>query len=126
MEDFIDSTSTIPLSAVPVQFLVNVVGPPACATPPEIIGIPPENSCTPVTIGQKFTTQLIAINRCDVNVTITDISTFSFIGMSASSLYTLNASTFYKNLTWTPNINQLGYQQMCAMALDRYTCNFVR
>ncbi|CAF1020325.1 unnamed protein product [Rotaria sordida] len=30
----------------------------------------------------------------------------------------LNSSVYYKNLTWTPTISQVGYQVMCAVALN--------
>ncbi|CAF4772587.1 unnamed protein product [Rotaria sp. Silwood1] len=78
VEDFISSTSTTPLSAVPVQFLVHVVGPSPCANDPEINGIPLEDSCVPITVGQTFSSMLIAINNCGPSVTIEDISTLSF------------------------------------------------
>ncbi len=96
-----------------------MVSAPACTTPPAIIGIPIEQSCTSVIVGQTFTSQIIAINYCGPTVNISDIATLSFAGMIKSNIIELNSSVYYKNLTWTPTSAQLGYQVMCAMAYDR-------
>ena len=119
MEDFINSTSTTPLSSVPVQFLVQVVDPPSCVTLPEIVGIPPEDSCTPVIVGQTCSSQFIAINYCGGSVIIEDIATLSFAGVIQDNITNQNSTIFYKSFTWTPTSAQLGYQVMCAMAVDR-------
>ena len=120
MEDFTNSTSTTPLSSVPVQFLVQVVNTSSCAIPPEVVGIPPEDSCTSVIVGQTYSSQLIAINNCGASVSIDDIATLSFAGVIQSNITTLNFITYYKSFSWTPTASQLGYQVMCAMAVDRY------
>jgi hypothetical protein len=95
------------------------VGPAACNIPPDIIGIPPEGSCTSVIVGQQFTSELIAINNCGSSVTIVDIATLSFPGMIKGNIAEYNSTEYYKNLTWTPTNAQLGYQVMCAMAFDK-------
>ncbi|CAF3859372.1 unnamed protein product [Rotaria sordida] len=118
VEDFISSTSTTPLSAVPVQFLVHVVGSSPCAYDPEIIGTPLEDACIPITVGQTFNSLLIAINNCGPSVTIDDIATLSFPGIAKGNLVKFNTSTYYKTLSWTPTSSQIGYQVMCAMAFD--------
>jgi hypothetical protein len=102
-----------------VQFLVQVVNASSCAIPPEIVGIPPEESCTPVIVGQTFSSELIAINSCGPSVSILDISTLSFAGDIQSNITELNYTTYYKSFTWTPTAAQLGYQVMCALAFDR-------
>ncbi|CAF4001369.1 unnamed protein product [Rotaria sordida] len=118
VEDFISPTSTTPLSGVPVQFLVHVVNSASCTTEPAIVGIPLEDSCTPIAVGQIFSSMLIAINYCGASVTIIDISTLSFADMIKGNLIKSNTSTYYKTLSWTPISSQLGYQIMCAMAFD--------
>ncbi|CAF1046129.1 unnamed protein product [Adineta steineri] len=118
VEDFISSTSTTALSSVPVQFLVHVVALPTCTTPPEIVGIPTEQSCTNVIVNQTYTSEIFAINNCAPSVTIVDVATLSFAGMIKSDLGQLNSTVYYNNLTWTPTSDQLGYQVMCAMAID--------
>jgi hypothetical protein len=104
---------------VPVQFLVQVVSPPPCTTPPEIIGIPIEQACIPVVVGQTFTSELIANNYCGPTVSIVDIATLSFSGMIQGTITALNTTTYYNTMQWTPTTAQLGYQVMCAMAFDR-------
>lgn len=71
-------------------------------------------------VGQTFTSQIQAINYCTSTTTISDISTLSFTGMIKGSLVRVSASLYYKTLTWTPTSAQIGYQVMCAMAVDRY------
>ena len=53
------------------------------------------------------------------SVTMDDIATLSFAGMIKSDVTKLNSTIYYKNITWTPTSDQLGYQVMCAMAFDR-------
>ncbi|CAF4058204.1 unnamed protein product, partial [Rotaria sordida] len=115
-EDFINSTSTTPLSSVPVQFLLEVVTPSSCSILPEVSLT--GKSCTPIKVNETFTSQLLGINHCGENVTIIDISTLSFSGMIQESLAKLSSLIYYKNITWTPTIYQLGYQVMCAMGLN--------
>ena len=103
---------------MPVQFLVHVVAPATCAIPPEVVGIPVEQSCTALTVGQTFTSQLIAINYCSSSVSIVDIATVSFPGMVQGTITELNTTTYYNTLQWTPTADQVGYQVMCAMAFD--------
>jgi hypothetical protein len=95
------SSSTTPLSSVPVQFIVKVIAPSSCSTLPEAILV--GQSCTTVTVNETFTTPVL-----------------SFSGMVQSSVNKLNSLIYYKTLTWTPTIDQLGYQVMCAIALDRF------
>ncbi|UJR34837.1 hypothetical protein I4U23_027618 [Adineta vaga] len=118
VEDFINSSSTTPLSSVPVQFLVRVVSPPSCTIRPDIIGLPAEQSCTVVKVGDSFISQLIAINHCGPSVRIIEIATLSFSGMVQSDIINQSSTTYYKNITWIPTAAQLGYQVMCAMALN--------
>ena len=113
-----DSSSTTPLSSVPVQFLVQVVAPPTCPTPPEVYELT-EKTCIPVRVGQTFTSRLVAINYCGSGVSIVDIATLSFSGMVQSAVIRQNATTYYETLSWTPTSDQVGFQVMCAMAIDR-------
>lgn len=105
------------MSAVPVQFIIEVVAPASCSTRPEVQLSGP--SCIPIMVNETFTSQLLAINHCASNVTIVDIATLSFTGMHQSAIAHVNSSISYTNLTWTPTISQLGYQVMCAMAVNR-------
>ncbi|CAF4694549.1 unnamed protein product [Rotaria socialis] len=120
VEDFINSSSTTPLSSVPIQFLVEIVAPPPCAILPEVYELS-EASCTPIIVGQTYTSQIIAINYCGANVNISDIVTLPFPGMIRGNLIQYNSTVYYATISWTPTINQLGYQVTCAMAVDRTT-----
>lgn len=119
VEDFLNAISTDPLSAIPVQFLVQMITPPTCQIPPRIIGIPIEQSCTPLQVGRQFSSRLIAVNNCGSNVNISDIATLSFTGMTQGSTIRQNSTHYYKTLSWTPTSSQVGFQVLCAMAVDR-------
>jgi hypothetical protein len=112
-------SSTSPLSAVPVQFLVHVVGAPACSTSPEVVGLPLEQSCTALQVGQVFASELIAVNHCGASVTIVDIATLSVPGMIQGNVIQLNSTTYHRTLSWTTTLAHLGFQVMCAKAIDR-------
>ncbi|CAM4935904.1 unnamed protein product [Rotaria socialis] len=99
VEDFLNASSMTPLSSVPAQFLVKVIAASSCVYQPEVLLL--ADSCTPLKVNQTLTSTLLAINNCGTIVTIIDISTI-----------------YYKNLTWKPTTNQIGYQVMCAIALD--------
>ncbi|CAF1073311.1 unnamed protein product [Didymodactylos carnosus] len=117
VEDFYNSSSTSAMSSVPVQFLVKVVSPLSCSIGPQITGTPLEFSCTVVVLGTTYSSTLIAWNNCS-GVNIIDIATLSFPGMGKSNLMQYNATYYYKNLMWTPTQAQLGFQLMCAMAVN--------
>jgi hypothetical protein len=76
-------------------------------------------SCTSIKVNETFTSQLLALNYCGTNVSIIDIATLSFSGMIQSSIIQMSSMVYYKTLSWTPTIEQLGYQVMCATALSR-------
>ncbi|CAF1097116.1 unnamed protein product [Adineta ricciae] len=116
VEDFINSTSTTPLSSVPVQYLVSVVGPASCLVLPEITFS--GSSCTLIKVNDTFYGSIFGINHCSSNVTILDISTLSFPGVIQGPLTALNSTIYYKALQWTPTMQQLGFQGMCAIALN--------
>ena len=120
MEDFIDGSSTTPLSSVPVQFLIYVMPQPACAKAPVIL---PISGCLEVQVGVAVTFRLYAMNFCNRTVAnLTDIIISDGInGMSVNSLTSVatNLSLSYVTLTWTPQPNQLGLQELCATAFTR-------
>ncbi|CAF1146267.1 unnamed protein product [Didymodactylos carnosus] len=117
VEDYYDNSSTTPMSAVPIQFLVKVVDTTACARP-EVIGVPGKLSCLPIQVGTPFITQIIAINYCPTTTNITEISTLSIPGMNKSALIRNDSSTYYRTLTWIPTYDQVGPQVVCAVAVD--------
>jgi hypothetical protein len=62
IEDFASTTSTTPLSSIPLQFLVNVFDSSAsCASRPQLVGVtPPDGSCYPVASGSTWTARIVA------------------------------------------------------------------
>ncbi|CAF4262225.1 unnamed protein product [Rotaria socialis] len=92
VEDFINSSSTTPLSSAPVQFIVKIITPPSCSILPEVFLT--GESYTPVKVNETFISQLLV------------------------SLTKLTSLLYYKTLTMAPTIYQLGYQVMCTIALN--------
>ncbi|CAF4550320.1 unnamed protein product [Rotaria sp. Silwood1] len=117
VEDFIDNTSTTPMSSVPVQFLIYVQPQPACSNRPIIF---PLNRCLEVQVGISISFNLSAMNLCNSSVVkLADIIVSSGItGMTRGNLTNLstNSSVSYVKFTWTPQINQVGSQQLCTIA----------
>ena len=117
MEDFVSASSTTPMSAVPVQFIIKMVNSPTCSFLPEMVNS--GQTCVTLKVNETYTSDLFAVNHCGSNVSIIDISSVSFTGMQQSTLQRMNSSLYYKTLTWTPSSSQLGYHIMCSMALNR-------
>ncbi|CAF1020275.1 unnamed protein product [Rotaria sordida] len=117
VEDFINTTSTNPMSSVAIQFLIYVLATPTCTQAPVIL---PLTSCLEIQVNVAMIFTLYAMNYCNrTKVIITDlISTVSITGLSASSLVnsTTHTSLVYVTFTWTPQITQIGSQQFCALA----------
>lgn len=104
------------MSSVSVTFLIYVPS-PNCSQAPVII---PLTGCLEVQVNVSVTFTLYTMNYCNrTKVVITDlIATVNINGMSVSSLTnsTTNTSLAYVTLTWTPQSNQIGSQQFCAVA----------
>ena len=62
IEDFATTTSTTPLSSIPLQFLVYVFDSSAsCASRPELVSpTPPDGSCYPVATGSSWSARIVA------------------------------------------------------------------
>jgi hypothetical protein len=120
VEDFINTTSTTSMSSVPVQFLIYVLPEPTCSNSPIIL---PLTGCLEVTVGVSMSFNLSVLNLCDPNVVgIMDILLPQGItGMQISNLTnsSTNASIVYETFTWTPQANQIGSQELCAIAYTR-------
>lgn len=121
VEDFINSTTTEPMSSVPVQFLIYVQGEPICSKPPIII---PLNICLEVQVGVLTSFSIYVMNLCDLTESIlSDIIMFTpMSGMNITDLknVTNNASVNYATFTWLPQWNQVGLQQLCFVAYTEY------
>jgi len=108
------------MSSIPVQFLIYVLPTPNCPQPPMIL---PLTDCLEVEVNVSVTFTLYVMNFCNNTIsTITDLIPATNIdGIEASSLVnsTTNKSLAYVTLTWTPEINQIGPQQFCAVAYNK-------
>lgn len=106
------------MSSVPVQFLINVLSTPQCSEVPVIL---PLTGCLEVQVNISINITLYVLNLCNTTTTIiTDlIPTVSINGMQISSLInsTTNTSLVYLILTWTPQLNQIGSEQFCALLI---------
>ncbi len=113
-----NETSMEPMSSVPVQFLIYVLPTPTCTILPLIL---PLTDCLEVQVGVTMNFTLYAMNLCNSTVIITDIIISQGIsGMTAGSLTnsTTNSSLSYIILTWTPQVNQIGSQELCLIAYN--------
>ncbi|CAF3739377.1 unnamed protein product [Rotaria sp. Silwood1] len=117
VEDFISTSSTTPMSSVPVQLLIYVMPEPSCSTKPIII---PLSRCLEAQVGISLSFNLYVMNLCDPNVaTLADLVVSSDItGMTKGNLINsaTNTSLSYVTFTWTPQANQVGEQQLCTIA----------
>ena len=108
------------MSSIPVQFLIYAIPLPTCSKIPVII---PLSRCFEVKIGVSVTFKLYAMNYCDKAIaTLSSITvTQSIDGMTASALTSepTNSSLSYVTYTWTPQADQIGFQELCAVAYTR-------
>ncbi|CAF1317202.1 unnamed protein product [Rotaria sordida] len=115
VEDFINKTSTVPMSSVPVQFLIYVQATPACTILPVIVSL---TDCLEVQVGVTTNFTLYIENLCNSSATITEVMiTEKISGMTAGSVKNSTTNTLsYIQLTWTPQSSQIGTQKLCAYA----------
>ncbi|CAF1033688.1 unnamed protein product [Didymodactylos carnosus] len=117
VEDFWNSTTTIPFSSVPIQFLVTIISTPPCPLTPIIISDLAQGACTAVQVGIPFSFQVVAQKGCN-GTTITDIFTMPPFNMTKSSLVQNSTNIWMITETWTPSNLQTGSQVFCAVAVD--------
>ena len=108
------------MSSVPVQFLIYVMPLPSCSNKPVFF---PLDHCSEVQVGVTITFNVSALNLCNPSVaTLSAIVVSSGInGMTSGNLTvsTANSSIGYMRFTWTPQVNQIGSQQLCVVAYTR-------
>ncbi|CAF1052963.1 unnamed protein product [Rotaria sp. Silwood1] len=117
VEDFINETSTEPLSSVPVQILIYVQATPSCTILPTIVSM---TDCLEVQVGVTTNFTLYVTNLCNSSATITEVIISKKIsGMTAGNVKNSTTNTLsYIQLTWTPQSSQIGTQVMCAYAYN--------
>jgi len=108
------------LSSVPVQFLVYVLPQPACSFTPTVL---PYDGCPEVTADVLITFTFKIYHQCNYTMSnITDVIITS--GNTGIQSYNLtrsstNSSIYHKTFSWTPQLNQLGFQDVCVTAYTR-------
>jgi hypothetical protein len=108
------------MSSVPVQFLIYVMPEPECSEAPVITLL---TDCLEVTVGVSTSFNLSVWNLCDPNSTnITDVilsTPVTGIQVGNLTVSPVNTSLVYVILTWTPQMSQIGSQQLCMIAYTR-------
>ena len=124
VEDFFPGNNK-PLSSTPFQFLVNVRGSSGlkCGKPPALNSGMLRSSIYNVTINIPFSFGLTATTGCsNLNqVSVVDILSFALLNVVKGPLVrNRNSKVWTMNVTWTPNSQQVGFQLLCIVAIDRY------
>ena len=104
IEDFLPF-STVPLSSVAHQFLVEVVNISQLSCPSHPLFVTtPQETCIPP--GASYTGEVIANSGCS-NVSIMAIQIIAPIGTIKGELQRIvGTNNYYTNVTWTPTANQ--------------------
>ncbi|CAF3788093.1 unnamed protein product [Rotaria sp. Silwood1] len=119
-EDFVNASSTIPLSSVPHQILVHVAYRPvnACSTRPAVSGFPRRNlACYYGTPGATYTYGFVGRIYC-LNDSIVEFISTSPFRVQKGSIYQLSNYTWGVTVTWTSPGGQTGLQPFCIAAVD--------
>ena len=120
VEDFISTTSTSPMSSVPVQFLINVLPTPSCTQAPVFI---PLTGCLEVQVNVPVSFTLYIMNYCNKTTSVVNTffptQTINFMNISNLINSTTNTSLVYVTLLWTPQISQIGSRDFCATAYTK-------
>ena len=118
IEDF-DENNRL-LSAVPLQFLIEISNQSNCSIP-QIIGDRPNGVCIPVASNTTITERIVAQTLCqEVPTNITDILTVSPAGLTKGriTLDPVHNDTYLMNIQWTPQRAQQGVHQICMIPVD--------
>ncbi|KAJ8032099.1 hypothetical protein HOLleu_25522 [Holothuria leucospilota] len=92
IEDYLDSSSTTPLSSVPLQYILDVRSLGPCTNAPSFASdVLPAGSCVIVSQGQPFTTR-ITVSVADSSQSITSISTISPSGLTTTDVQLVSGS----------------------------------
>ena len=117
------STDTMPLSSVPVQFVVRVTSflSSPCASRPELVGNTPlSGSYFEVPFNTSWSMTITArVSGSSTATSITEFITASPLGMRKSNLTQYdNPREWRIDFTWTPVESQVGPNIFCYAAMD--------
>ncbi|CAG2251248.1 unnamed protein product [Mytilus edulis] len=113
---------TTPMSTVPLQFLIHLVGKSSpCNWKPEFVSpTPPAGTKISISAGNSFTQKIYAANLADKNETVTKLSLTRPAGMVLKGPTNLpnRAGVVFWEMSWTPTVNDKGNHIVCGMAED--------
>ena len=120
IEDFQDENSLVPMSSIPLEFLLQSYEVSSCLgdNPVFLNPTPDDNTCIPILLNQPFKS-MIVVNSSRINNSVIEIDTVSPPGLIKSQLlpYFNDALVSYVNLTWTPTMQ--GFKVMCFIGLTQ-------
>ena len=128
IEDFYSTIDTVPLSSVPLQFIVNVYESPfgnvSCYAKPTFSWPTRlDGTCIGIPLHSTFQEAIIA-ESAGPGISIQDITTQSPLGVRKSDLAVgPGTNNWYVNITWTPVPSQVGNNIFCFTAVDSNGAN---
>ncbi|CAF3937018.1 unnamed protein product [Rotaria sordida] len=120
VEDFVNASSTTPLSSVPHQILVYVSYRPTntCTTRPNITGFPRRNlACYYARPGTFYSFTFQGRIYC-LNDSIVEFISTSPFRVQKGNIFQQSNYTWAVSVSWTPLNNQTGLQPFCIAAVD--------
>uniref|UniRef100_K1PJG4 Deleted in malignant brain tumors 1 protein n=1 Tax=Magallana gigas TaxID=29159 RepID=K1PJG4_MAGGI len=119
IEDFASSSSSTPLSSIPLQFLVEIFDSNSgCASAPTFISpTPPNGGCYEAVQGVALTIE-IRIRTGTTSQRIEEVTTQTPVGVTKSSIQSISSTDYYVILSWTPASTQQGSYIICFTAED--------
>jgi len=100
--------------------LINVQEETNCSSPLLTGPFNESSQCVCVLVGQMYTIELTAEPFCSNSTTIQDIATVSFPNVIKTQIVQNTTSLWSVSLEWTPTMEQVGSQVLCAVAIDRF------
>ena len=116
VEDFFNQSNDTVLSAIPVQFLIQIVTKPLCLLKPIITSNGAINNI--LDVGETIHFALIIQTNC-VGRTIEFFRTAPLDMKRSNLTYDGLTNQYTVTETWTPTSDQSGSQVYCATAIDR-------
>ncbi|CAF4149538.1 unnamed protein product, partial [Rotaria sordida] len=120
VEDFVNASSTTPLSSVPHQILVYVSYRPTntCTTRPSITDLRRRNlACYALSVGYSINFIILSTVNCRNDSIVEFISTSPF-RVQKGNIFQQSNYTWAVSFSWTPLNNQTGLQPFCIAAVD--------
>ncbi|CAF2983110.1 unnamed protein product [Rotaria socialis] len=124
VEDFVNASSTTPLSSVPHQLLVQVSYKPAgaCAFRPTINSFLLRNrACFAWSVGSRLSLSFYGyISTSCYNHSIVAFVSSTPFNVNKTSFYQYTNFTWVATISWTPTSDQVGLVPICAASVDDY------